>query len=136
MDALVLYVVINKGDKPECLLQKQLVRRFVTAKGNYVGLREIEADAVERRATNWGETVTYETHEVVKVTFTEVGLGRLTAQSCPGADFFTSRMYKKKFNCTETDWKTWHYVGNLPLPGDDAYDETIFTAVWLPVRVD
>jgi hypothetical protein len=135
MCPLVLYVVINKVDQPGCVLQKKLARRHVTAAKNYVGLRETEADAVQRREKSWTEKVTCETHVLLKLTFTEVGLGRLTRQICPGVDFFTSRMYKKTFTDPTTDWKIWHYVGDLPLQGDDADDETNFTAEWLPVSV-
>ena len=53
-----------------------------------------------------------------------------------GSIFFTSNVYKKKFSDTTSDWKTWHYVGSLPLQDNDAYDETIFTVERLPVRVD
>ena len=135
MPPLVLYVVISKGDKDECERQKQVLRRYVTPKWNYVGLRETIDAAIKRRNDSWAETVKDETHELLKVTFTEVGVGRLTMRARCGDDRFCSTLFKKTFTGTTTDWMTWHYMGSLPLPGHSAYNEDIFTVEWLPVPI-
>ena len=131
MAPFVLYVVIVKVDKPECERQHQLVRRYVTAVKNHVGFRETIDDAVKRREDSWNEKVTFETHELLKVTFTDEGVSELTTRSCCGDDYFSPTLYKKRFTDTKIDWKVWHYIGSLPLPGHVAYDDKIFTAEWL-----
>ena len=135
MASLVLYVVIIKGDKTECERHHQVLRRYVTAKNNHVGLRETIEDAVLRRKESWGETVGPETHELLKVTFTEEGVGKLTMRFCGGDDRYFSTLFKKTFPDKKIDWKVWHYIGSLPLPGHPAYDEKIFIAEWLPLPV-
>ena len=123
MASFVLYVVIVKVDKLECERQHQLVRQYVTVAKNHVGFRETIDDAVKRREHSWKEKVTLETHELLKVTFTDEGVSELTTRFCCGGDYFSSTLYKKRFTDTNIDWKVWHYIGSLPLPGHVAYDE-------------
>ena len=48
-------------------------------------------------------------------------------------DHFASTLSKKVyFTDTKTDWKVWHFVGDLPLPGHELYDEMVYTAEWTP----
>jgi hypothetical protein len=133
MGSLVLYVLIHKGDKETCVRVKEVPTRFVNAKWKYVGLRETIEAAIKRRNDTWDEKVKAETHEVLKVEFTEVGVGRLTIRACCGDDHFCSTLFKKKFTDPTTDWKTWHYMGSLPLPGHPEFNEENCSIEWLPL---
>ena len=105
----------------------------MTALWNYIGLRESVAEAVERRRKNWGESeVTDDTHIVLKVIVTHVGVSVLTRLASAPEDFYASTLYKKPTNgVTLVDWKVWHFVGDLPLEGHAGYNKEVYTAQWL-----
>jgi hypothetical protein len=132
--ALVLYVIICKDDKAECVRNCAIPRRYVTPVKNYIGLREKVSDAVERRQKIWGCAVTDDTHEVLKVTVTLEGVADLVLRASASEDHFASTLYKKPYyRDKDTDWKVWHYIGDLPLQGNVTYDEKLYTAEWLPL---
>jgi hypothetical protein len=130
---LVLYLIIRKNDREECMRQFAVPRRYVTPKWNYIGLRESVAEAVERRRKTWGEQeVTDDTHIVLKVTVTRVGVSVLTLRASAREDSFASTLYKKPtYGVKLDDWKVWHFVGDLPLQGHAGYDEKVYTAQWM-----
>ena len=99
----------------------------MTALWNYIGLRESVAEAVERRRKTWGEPeVTDDTHIVLKVSVTRVGVSVLTLLTTAREDFSSSTLYKKPTNgVTLVDWKVWHFVGDLPLEFHAGYDEKV-----------
>ena len=134
--ALVLYLIIRKADKDECVRQCAVQRRYVTPKMNYIGLRESVAGAVERRRKAWGEDepepVTDDTHIGLKVTVTREGVADLVLRISAPEDHFASTLSKKfYYGDKKTDWKVWHFVGDLPLQGHDSYDEKVYTAEWI-----
>jgi hypothetical protein len=131
--ALVLYLIIRKDDLAQCTRQLAVPRRYVTAKWNYIGLRESVAEAVERRRKTWGESeVTDDTHIVLKVIVTHIGVSVLTRLTSAPEDFFASTLYKKPTNgVTLVDWKVWHFVGDLPLEGHTGYNEEVYTVQWM-----
>ena len=87
--ALVLYLIIRKDDLAQCTRQLAVPRRYVTAKWNYIGLREPVAEAAECRRKNWGESeVTYDTHIFVKGIVTHVGFEVLSRLAIAPEDSF------------------------------------------------
>jgi hypothetical protein len=139
--ALVLFLIIRKEDKPACLLECAVHRRYVTPKWNYIGLRETLAGAVERRRKAWGEgeleLVTDDTHVGLKVTVTSKGVADLVRRISAPEDSFASTLSKKcYYGDKKYDWKVWHFVGDLPLKGHELYDENVYTAEWIPVTSD
>ena len=134
--ALVLYLIIRKDDLAQCTRQLAVPRRYVTAKWNYIGLRESVAEALERRRKTWGEQapqpVTDDTHIVLKVIVTHIGVSVLTRLTSAPEDFFASTLYMKPTNgVTLDDWKVWRFIGDLPLEGHAGYDEKVYTAQWM-----
>jgi hypothetical protein len=134
--ALLLYLIIHKADKEECERLFAVQRRYVTPKMNYIGLRESLAGAVERRRKAWGEVeperITDETHIGLKVIVTREGVADLVLRISAPEDHFASTLSKKVyFTDTKTDWKVWHFVGDLPLPGHELYNEKVYTAEWI-----
>ncbi len=61
------------------------------------------------------------THEVLKVTVTHEGLAQLS-----------SRAYHRD---KDTRWKVRHFIGDLPLQGNDTYDEKLYTAEGFPLSL-
>ena len=116
---LVLYVIIFKEDKAESLRNCAIPRRYVTPSKNCIGFRETVGDAVEARQTIWRGVVTDDSHAVLKLTVTLEGVARR----------FSKAYYRDK----DTDWKVLHYIGDLPLQGNDTYDEKLYTAEWFPL---
>jgi hypothetical protein len=132
--ALVLYVIICKDDKAECLRNRAVPRRYVTPHKNYIGFRETVGDAVERRKQIWRGEVTDDTCEVLKVTVANEGVAYLVLRASAPEDHFASTLYKKPYYGDKiTDWKVWHYIGDLPLQDHDTYDEKLYTAEWFPL---
>jgi hypothetical protein len=116
--------------------QSAVPRRYVTAKLNYIGLRESVAEAVERRRKTWGEEepkpVTDATHIVPKVIVTRYGVAELTLRYSAPEESFASTLYKKPtYGAKMDDWKVWHFVGDLPLQGHARYDEKVYIAQWM-----
>jgi hypothetical protein len=139
--ALVLYLVIHKDDQVACELASAVQRRYVTPWANYIGLRETLADAVDRRLKIWGgeeiEPVTDDTHVGLRVTITSHGVDELVRRISAPDDCFSSTLFKKKFPTDKkTDWKVWHFVGDLPLKDHPLYDPNVYTAEWIPLISD
>jgi hypothetical protein len=139
--ALVLYLVMHKDDQAACDEAKAVQRRYVTPWQNYIGLRETLADAVDRRLKIWGgegiEPVTDDTHVGLRVTITSHGVDELVRRICAADDCFSSTLFKKIFPTDKkTDWKVWHFVGDLPLKGHPLYDTNVYTAEWIPLISD
>ena len=76
-------------------------------------------EKVDARQKIWRGVVTDATHEVLKVTVTLEGV----------AQRFSKAYYRDK----DTDCKVWHYIGDLPLQGNDTYDEKLYTTEWAPL---
>ena len=112
------------------MCSKEVPTRYVSC-CRYVGLRETLEDAIKRRDDKWAEKILAEAHEVLKITFTTVGVGTLTIRACCGADHFCSTLFKKIFTDPTTDWKIWHYMGILPLVGHDDFNKEIYDYEWL-----
>jgi hypothetical protein len=139
--ALVLYLVMHKDEQAACDEAKAVQRRYVTPWQNYIGLRETLADAVDRRLKIWGgeeiEPVTDDTHVGLRVTITSQGVAELVLRICAAGDCFSSTLFKKKFSTDKnTDWKVWHFVGDLPLKGHPLYDTDVYTAEWIQLISD
>ena len=134
--ALVLYLIVRKDDQAECVRENAVQRRYVTPTMNYIGLRESLSGAVERRRKAWSEKVpdpvTDDTYIGLRVTVTHEGVADLVLRISSPEDHFASTLSKKLYpSDKQTDWKVWHFVGDLPLEGHESYDAKVYTAEWI-----
>ena len=90
-----------------------------------IGLRENLADAVER-ATKISGPINKESHVVLEITFSPLGLAHYTRMYM-GPDYRFQPMLQKMSYRGDTDWKVWHFHGDLPLRASDLQDNVLIT---------
>jgi hypothetical protein len=90
-----------------------------------MGLRENLADAVERTTKIFGP-MHKDTHGVLEITFTPLGLGHY-GKICQGLDYRFQPMLQKSTYRDATDWKVWHFHGDLPLKASDEHGNVLIT---------
>ena len=90
-----------------------------------IGLCEYLVDAVERARKIYG-LITKETHVVLEITFSPLGLAHYT-KICLGPNYCFQPLLHKKSYRDDTDWKVWHFHGDLPLQASDAQDNVLIT---------
>ena len=106
---LVLLAAVHKDDILCIHATQTLWRRLLRGDKPYIGLRERAEDAVER-----AEYFTKDTHKILKITFTTAGIAHFTTNTTGAAFHFASSLSKHIYN-DDTDWKVWHYIGDLRL---------------------
>ena len=110
---LCLYKVIAVSDIPSILK-----KGCIYLEEWKIGLRENPTDALEREC-EIGESVSKDTHVVLEIRFSSLGVAHYTTL-CQGPDYgFRSTLQKMSYRGA-TDWKVWHFHADLPL---EAYDE-------------
>ena len=110
---LCLYKVIAVSDIPSILK-----KGCIYLEEWKIGLRENPTDALEREC-KIGESVSKDTHVVLEIRFSSLGVAHYTTL-CQGPDYgFRSTLQKMSYRGA-TDWKVWHFHADLPL---EAYDE-------------
>jgi hypothetical protein len=129
----VLYLVINKLDKAACESSRLVPLRYTKATAKYTGLREMKKDASERYESIFtSETVTADTHVMLKVTFTIDGVDHymLTARDGNKAGL---PILSKIMNGDETDWGKWHFQGELPLDVANGEEKPLIQFEWVAI---
>ena len=91
-----------------------------------IGLRETLVDAVER-TTKISGPISKDTHVVLEITFTPLGLAHY-AKIYQGCDYGFQPMLQKKTYRDATDWKAWHFHGDLPLQASDEQGNVLITS--------
>jgi hypothetical protein len=101
-----------------------------------IGLRENLADAVERATKISGPIkdgvsqavleISKESLVVLEITFTPLGLAHYT-KMYTGPDYRFRPMLQKMSYRGDTDWKVWHFHGDLPLRASDLQDNVLIT---------
>jgi hypothetical protein len=90
-----------------------------------IGLRENLADAVERTTRTSGP-INKDTHVVLEITFSPLGLSHY-AKICKGPDYRFQPMLQKITYRDATDWKAWHFHGDLPMQASDDQGNVLIT---------
>jgi hypothetical protein len=96
-----------------------------TGSEHHIGLRENFADAVERTIWIFG-SMNKDTHGVLEITFTPFGLAHY-GKICQGFDYRFQPMLQKSMYRDATDWKVWHFHGDLPLQACDEQGNVLIT---------
>ena len=132
MDGLQVFVAVPAADYAACCFAGEVPRRCVGGHA-YIGLRERAEDALER-ACHWTDKpVNKDTHLLLRVHFTAHGVAHYCTGTSSAEHSFSPVLTKKLFWKDPTDWKVWHFHGDLPLglsgPGDIAY----VTTEWMQI---
>ena len=99
-------------------MKEAMVRRvLITGANKGIGL------AVARRCLLDQE----DTHVVLEITFTPLGLAHY-AKICQGYDYGFQPMLQKRTYPDATDWKVWHFHGDLPLQASDEQGNVLITS--------
>ena len=116
---LVLYVSVHRDDVNACQTTGLLPRRYAGGR-NYIGLREKPEDALERASMLKTDDVSKSTHALLEWRLSAAALAHFVTTCSGPENHFASMLNKKTFSGT-TDWKVWHFLGDLPLrfPGTD-----------------
>ena len=119
---LVLYLVLPQADRAACEAFGFIPCRLATPGKHYVGLRENLVDAIQRFGLRW-----HGAYVVVRVKFTAEGLAHYTCSSSGPTHSFASMLAKQTYweanwdaEIPRTDYKVWHFNGDLPLEVHDA----------------
>ena len=92
-----------------------------------IGLRENLSDAIERES-KCGGLVSKDTHIVLEIVFSPVGIAYYTTQ-CQGSIYdFQPTLRKMSYRRDTTDWKVWHFQGELPLEAHDEQGNLLVTS--------
>ena len=130
-----LYVCVLKEDIPKISANGFLRPFQVTGcQNNHIGLRESKADAFERGKKIFQHIADLENEVTfLRITFTAAGLAYFTNKIAGPNENFASQFHKKVyFRDCETDWKTWHFVGDLPLScTDDISGTSLVSSQWI-----
>ena len=111
---LVVFAAVHKDDIPCIQATKTLWRRFLRGDKPYIGLREGAEDAVER-----AEYFTKDTHKILKITFTTAGIAHFATSTADAAHNFAPLLSKHTYK-DATDWKAWHFIGDLNVNSYDS----------------
>jgi hypothetical protein len=90
-----------------------------------IGLHEILADAV-KHTTKISSPINKDTHGVLEITFTPLGLAHY-GKICQDFDYRFQPMLQKNAYRDATDWKVWHFHGDLPLQASDENGNVLIT---------
>ena len=116
-DGLDLHVAVFAEDRAVVEASGVVKARQVSGSKNYIGLRESAEEALQRGQQVYkGIESVGRKMEVLRIHFTNAGLGHFT-KKCAGVDHaFVSMLQKKVFpHDHTTDWKVWHFHEDLPL---------------------
>ena len=111
---LVLFAAVHKDDIPCIHATQTLWRRLLRGDKPYIGLRERAEDAVER-----AEYFTKDTHKILKIIFTTAGIAHFATSTADAAHNFAPLLSKHTYK-DATDWKVWHYIGDLNVNSYDS----------------
>ena len=97
---------------------------------NHIGLRESKRDAYDRATKIYLHMGDLENQVAfLQITFTAAGLAYFTQQLAGPKENFASKFHKRVYySDSETDWKTWYFLGNLPLNCTDETTDTILVS--------
>ena len=122
---LLLYKVEAVSELPLIITDGTLRRQGKGHQQWKIGLRENLADAVDRTTKIFGP-MDKDTHVVLAITFTPLGLAHY-GKICQGFDYMFQPMLQKSTYREETDWKVWHFHGDLPLEASDEQGNVLIT---------
>ena len=123
--SLTLHVVVAKHEVESCVSQ-QLLRR--DAGWMYVGLRKRVEDAVDR-AVRTQESVSKETHVLLSVTFTFLGIAHFATLSTSAETQHQPMLHKVAYR-GPYDWGVWHFLGDLPLKLANDRGDVLIDSEW------
>ena len=131
-EGLDLHVAVFAEDRAVVEASGVVKARQVSGSKNYIGLRESPEDALQRgKQVYKGIEGVGKQMVVLRITFTNAGLGHFTKKcACPG-HAFDSVLKKKVFPNDPTDWKVWHFNEDLPLFFQSPSGVTLITSEWL-----
>ena len=115
-EGLDLHVAVFAEDRAVVEASGVVKARQVSGSKNYIGLRESAEEALQRAQQVYSGIEGVASHMVVlRIHFTNAGLGHFT-KKCAGVDHaFVSMLKKKVFPHDDTtDWKVWHFHEDLP----------------------
>ena len=121
---MVLYKMVRKNELV-VMFEQGFIRMNQDSHADWwkVGLRENYMEALEREQKIAQKEdrgpVNKETHFILKITFTALGVAYYT-RLCKGVDYqFQPTLVKKPYK-EDTDWKVWHFCDDLPMHATDA----------------
>ena len=128
--SLYLYACVSKADKPHIEQAGRLTAWTPRWKGDggvpergYIGLRQTPEDAL-RRASLFEDGDKKDTHLLLQVEFTDLGLEHFAAK--------TQTLFKIPFRHT-TEWGTWQFKGDLPLREVDDMDNLLICCRFMEI---
>ena len=133
MDGLHLFLAVHAKDFEACCNMGEVPRRYV---GNrpYVGLREIAEDALQRAIIGSHEPVNKHTHMLLRVHFTPHGLAHYCTCITSAEHWFSPLLTKKLFPGDPTDWRVWHFHGDLPLQQSGPDGIAYLSTEWMQIE--
>ena len=125
---LVLYKAVALADQAAFAEEGKLPMKISGPDAGHVGLRESPDEALER-ASRFADRVTKETHCVLEVEFTKLGIAHFT-QLRQGAELWYSPTLFKKTYRGPTDWGVWHFLIDLPLHAVNEEGDVLIKSEW------
>ena len=125
--ALTLYLAVPFGD-----IENIATAGCVPCTRGYIGLRESPAEALDRVRLATGVPADKDTHALLQIVFTCVGVAHF-ATTCAGLEQRYSPLLTKRTYRDDTDWKVWHFLGDLPLRLEHESGELMVFSSWRSV---
>ena len=75
------------------------------------------------------------TDALLRICFTAAGLAEYATTVTTAQGNFKPKLYKNVYNDSATDWKVWHFVGELPLSENDQHGQPL-VATRKPVAIE
>ena len=132
-EGLDLHVAVFGDDRAFVSASGVVKVRQVSGGKNDIALHESAEEALERGQQVYkGIPGVAREMVVIRIHFTNEGLGHFT-KKCAGADHaFVSMLQKKVFpGDRTTDWKVWHFHEDLPLFFQSPRGVTLIRSEWL-----
>ena len=128
-EGLILYKAVLQADVPEFKRNGILPLKRTGPDAGRIGLRESPEAALER-ASLYHDRVGKDTHCLLQVRFTPLGVGHF-AVLCQGQEHaFCPTLFKKTYR-DDTDWGVWHFLEDLPLNAYSSDGRLMIESQWL-----
>ena len=126
---LELYTFVQRSQINECFEKNMLE---IPKDWWYIGLRKTPEEALVR-AGQVGEQVDKDTHAILRVTFSPLGVAHFT-QTCQDKFYhFVPVLHKICKPYDRRDKGAWHFNRNLPLSMSDDHGNQLVASEWLEI---
>ena len=126
-----LFLVVSKADKLVIESDGAVKLTAWRRDWKYIGLRESPSDALEKAQRF--ERCSKETHEVLAVNFTPLGVQYFTTTPSDSSNRFKPLLHKVDYRGSDKDWGVWHFLCDLPLAAVDRDGNILIHSDWCEI---